>query len=94
MFKMAMSTQNPSKCEVRAVIRFLHAKGETAAEIHRQLVSVYGEDVMNRQNVTKWCREFKAGISDVHDEIRSGRPSVVTDEIIQKLMETFVLTDV
>jgi hypothetical protein len=27
-------------------IRFLHAKGETAAEIHRQLVSVYGKDVM------------------------------------------------
>jgi hypothetical protein len=43
---MAMSIQNPAKCEVCAVIRFLHAKGETAAEIHCQLVSVYGEDVM------------------------------------------------
>jgi hypothetical protein len=50
VFKMAVSIQNPAKCEVRAVIRFLHAKEETAAEIHRQLVSVYGEDVMNRQN--------------------------------------------
>jgi hypothetical protein len=37
---MAVSIQHPTKCEVRAVIRFLHAKGETAAEIHRQLVSV------------------------------------------------------
>jgi hypothetical protein len=34
VFKMAMSIQSPAKCEVRAVIRFLHAKGETAAEIH------------------------------------------------------------
>jgi hypothetical protein len=75
---MVMSVQNPAKCEVRTVIRFIHAKGETAAEIHRQLVSVY-EDVMNRQNVAKWCREFEAGRSDDHDE-----PSVVTDEIIQK----------
>jgi hypothetical protein len=50
---MAVSIQNPAKCEVRAVIRFLHAEGQTAAEIHRQLVSVYGEGVMNRQNVEK-----------------------------------------
>jgi hypothetical protein len=38
---------------------------------------------MNRQHMAKYCREFEAG-RDVHDEIRSGRPSVVTDEIIQK----------
>jgi hypothetical protein len=37
---MAILIQNPTKCEVHAVIQFLHAKGETAAEIHRQLVSV------------------------------------------------------
>jgi hypothetical protein len=46
---MAVSIQNPAKCEIRAVIRFSHAKVETAAEIHRQLVSVYSEDVTNRQ---------------------------------------------
>ncbi|PNF30213.1 hypothetical protein B7P43_G02594, partial [Cryptotermes secundus] len=78
---------NPAKREVRAVIRFLHAKGETAAEIHLQLVSVYGRDLMNRQNVAKWCREFEGGRNDVHDEIKSGRPSVVTDEVIQKTDE-------
>jgi hypothetical protein len=76
-----VSIQNLAKCEVRAVIRFLHAKEETAAEIYRQLVSVYGEDVMKRQNVAKWCREFETGRSDVHD----GMPSVATDEIIQKI---------
>jgi hypothetical protein len=84
---MAVSILNPAKCEVRAVIRFLCAKGETAAEINRQLVSVHGEGVMNRQNVAKWCREFEAGRCDVHEEIRSGRPSVVTAEIIPKIYE-------
>jgi hypothetical protein len=79
-FKMAVSIQNPAECEVRAVIRF-------PAEIHCQLVSVYGEDVMNRQNVAKWCHEFEVGRSDVHDEIRNGRPSVVTNKIIQKTDE-------
>jgi hypothetical protein len=65
---MAVSIQNPAKCEVRAVIRFLHAKGENAAEIHHHLVSVYSEDVTKRQNVAKWCCEFEAGRSDVHVE--------------------------
>jgi hypothetical protein len=49
---------------------------------------------MNRQKVAKWCLEFEVGRSDVHHEIRSERPSVVTDEIIQKMMKTFMLTDV
>jgi hypothetical protein len=29
---------------------------------------------MNRQNVTKWCREFSEGRTDVHDEQRSDGP--------------------
>jgi hypothetical protein len=82
---MAVSVQIPAKCD--AVNRFLHAKWETAAEIRRKIVSVYGEGVVNRQNVGKWCREFEAGRSDVHAEIRRGKPFVVTDEIIQKTEE-------
>jgi hypothetical protein len=67
VFKIAVLIQTPIKCVVRAVIRFFHVKGETA-EIPCQLVSVYGEDVMNKQNLAKWCPEFEAGRSDVHDE--------------------------
>jgi hypothetical protein len=37
--------------------------------------------------VRKWCREFKDGRTDVHDEQRSGRPSV-SDETIAKVEET------
>jgi len=49
---MAAPIQSPAKCEVRSVIRFLNAKGERPAEIHKQIVALYG-NVMNRQNVTK-----------------------------------------
>jgi hypothetical protein len=38
---------------------------------------------MSVQHVHKWCREFKDGHTDVHDEQRSGRPSV-SDETIAK----------
>jgi hypothetical protein len=44
---MAAPIQNPAKCEVRSVIRFLNAKDERPAEIHKQIVAVHG-NVMNR----------------------------------------------
>jgi hypothetical protein len=75
---MAAPIQSPAKCEVLSVIRFLNAKGERPAEIHKQIVAVYGS-VMNRKNVTKWCREFFEGRTDVHDEKSNGRPSLISD---------------
>ncbi|UYV82698.1 hypothetical protein LAZ67_22000595 [Cordylochernes scorpioides] len=37
---------------------------------------VYGEKCMDIKNVRKWCREFNEGRINVHDEQRSGRPSL------------------
>ena len=79
---MAAPIQSSTKCEVRSVVRFLNAKGERPAEIHKQIVAVYG-NVMNRQNVTKWCREFSEGRTDVHFEQRSGRASLISDDLLQ-----------
>jgi hypothetical protein len=56
VFEMAAPIQRPAKCEVRSVISFLNAKGERPAETHKQIFAIYG-NVINRQNVTKWCRE-------------------------------------
>jgi len=49
---MAALIQSSAKCEVLSFIRFLNAKAEHPAEIHKQIVAVCG-NVMNRQNVTK-----------------------------------------
>ena len=37
---MAAPIQSPAKCEVLSVTRFLNAKGERPAEIHKQIVAV------------------------------------------------------
>jgi len=55
-------------------------KSEHPAEIHKQIVAAYG-NVMNRQNVKKWCREFSEGRTDVHVEQRSGRSSLISDHL-------------
>jgi hypothetical protein len=80
VFEMAAPIQSPAKCEVCSDIRFLNTKGEHPAEIHKQIVAVYG-DIMNRQNVMKWCCEFSKGRTDVHDKQRSSRPSLISDDL-------------
>ncbi|GBM12460.1 hypothetical protein AVEN_55296-1 [Araneus ventricosus] len=84
MFK---TISDPADCEVRSVIRFLNAKKVRPAEIHRQLVEIYGENVMTDGMVRKWVRQFNDGHTNVHDEARSGRPSVVNDGLVAKVNE-------
>ena len=76
---MATRDACPAKCEVRSVIRFLNLQGQPAVRIHEELVSVYGTGVMSVEKVRKWCREFKAGRTDVHDLSRSGRPNTAVN---------------
>jgi transposase len=83
VFEMAAPIESPAKCEVRSIIRFLDTKGVRPAKVHKQIVAVYGT-VMNRQNVTKWCSEFSKGRTDVHDEQRSSRPSLISDDLLQE----------
>jgi transposase len=75
----------PASCEVRAVIRFLHVEGQSAAEMHRRLCRVYGDNVMSDSFVREWCRKFRDGRTDVHDGCGQGRHSIVTDELVQKV---------
>jgi len=52
---------NPADCEVRGVIRFLQVENVRPSEIHRRLVEIYGEHVMNAASVRKWCTMFRIG---------------------------------
>jgi hypothetical protein len=49
------------KEEMRSVIRFLRAKKVPPVEIHRELLTVYGANVMTVQHMRKWCGEFDSG---------------------------------
>jgi hypothetical protein len=81
---------NPTSCEIRAVIRFLHAKNMSAAEIHCELCAIYGQYVMSEGTVRQWRRLFEDGRTDVHDEERSGQSFVESDDLVQVLTKSFV----
>jgi transposase len=57
----------------------------SAVEIHHELCAVYGQNVMSEGTARQWCRMFKDGRINVHDEERSGRPSVVSDDLVQNV---------
>ena len=76
-----------SDVEVRSVIRFLRFKKNSPIEIHRELKAVYGDKVMSVQHVRKWCRLFDEGRNQVADHARSGRPSVVNDDLVRRVEE-------
>jgi hypothetical protein len=52
---MCPATHSPASCEIRVVIRFLHAKNINAAEIRRELcAAVYGQNVMSEGTARQW----------------------------------------
>ncbi|GFV36632.1 HTH_48 domain-containing protein [Trichonephila clavipes] len=84
---MFETIDQPADCEIRSVIRFLTAKNVSAAEIHRQISDVYGPNAMSSSKVRKWLRAFKGGRENVNDEPRFGRPSVITDDLVNVVDE-------
>jgi transposase len=81
----------PISCEVRAVICLLHTEGQNAAEIHCRLRRVYGDNVTSDSCVRDWCKKFRYGRSDVHDEGGQERHSILTDERVQIIQPMHVL---
>ena len=78
---------NMADCEIRSVIRFLKARNVLPSEIHHQICQVYGDNVMSDGMVRKCVRMFNEGGENVHDEVRSGRPSLVNDDLVRKVNE-------
>ena len=80
----------PSDCEVQSVIKVLNAHSIAPIEIHCHLCQVNGPNVMTKQMVHCWCRQFTAGQQHVHDEEHSGRLSLITDDLVE-LMQLCIM---
>jgi len=84
MFK---KIEGAADCEIRSVIRFLNAGNVLPSEIHHQICQVYGDNAMSDGMVRKWVRMFNEGRENVYDEARSGRPSLVNDDLLLNVSE-------
>jgi hypothetical protein len=82
---MCPAIDNPASCEIDAVIHFLHARNMSAAKIHYELFTIYDQNVMSEGTVRQWCRMFKYGQTDVHNKEQSGRPTAVSNDLVQSV---------
>jgi len=57
------------------------------SEIHHQICKVYGDNAMSDGMVRKFVRMFNEGRENLHDAARSGRPSLVNDNLLGKVNE-------
>ena len=57
------------------------------SKIHHQICQVYEDNAMSDGMIRKWVRMFNEGRENVHDEARSGRPSLVKDDLVRKVNE-------
>ena len=62
---------------------FSAAEGHSAAQIHRRMSAVYASNFMSDKCVREWYRKFRNGKTGVHNEGGQGRPSLVTDDLVQ-----------
>ena len=85
MFK---TIEGAADSEIRSVIRFLNSRNVLPSEIHYQIRQVYGDNAMSDGMVRKWVPMFNEGRENVHDEARSGRPSLVNDDLLRKVNES------
>jgi len=81
---MFETIEGAADCEIRSVIRFLKARNVLQSEIHHQTFQVYGDNAMSDGMVRKWVRMLNEGWENVHDEARSGRPSLVQADDFNK----------
>jgi hypothetical protein len=87
VFTIFKKIEKLAACEIRPVIRFLNARNLKPTDIHRQLCEVYGEYAMSDSVVRRWVRHFNEGRENVHDDPRSGRPSVVNKDLVRAVEE-------
>ena len=66
---------------------FLNARNVLPSEIHHQICQVYGDNALSDGMVRKWVRMLNEGRENVHDEVRSGHPSLVNDDLVCKVNE-------
>jgi len=71
-----MASDMEVRMKQRCVIEFLHAEKIKIApnDIHRRLLSVYGDQTVDVSTVRRWVARFNRGDNDVKDRPRSGRP--------------------
>lgn len=71
----------------RHILLFYFKKGKRAAEAHKKICNVYGDDALTERVCQKWFAKFRSGDFDVSDASRSGRPAEIDSAVIKNTVD-------
>ncbi|XKL61874.1 hypothetical protein PGB90_001707 [Kerria lacca] len=84
---MCALAEPASKCEQRPVVRFPLLEKQTPAATAKRLKEIYGDKALSCVHIWKWCKQFQEGRTNLHNENRSGCPSIITEELVNSVQE-------
>jgi len=59
-----------------------------AKDIHKEMLSMYGEHCLSRQAVHNWVQKFSEGQTSIKDEHQAGWPvEIATPETLQRVKD-------
>ena len=76
------------KIKIRCSILYEFKLGRKTSDATRNIRKVFGEDAVSDRNAQFWFAKFRRGDESLDDDPRTGRPSVVSDEILRDEIES------
>lgn len=82
-----MSETIQNKEEIRYLLKFYFKKRKNATYAVKKICDVYGPDTVSERSAREWFSRFRAGIFEVKDAPRSGRPIADKDDEIVRIIQ-------
>lgn len=74
------------KLHIRNCILYAFDRGLSGAAAAREICSVYGDDATSKATCERWYEKFRSGDKSLEDKPRSGRPSSIDDDELEKMI--------
>lgn len=75
------------KLNVRTCLFYEYKLGTTATEATKKIRTVFGNESLQVRVAQIWYGKFKDGHTNVQDDARSGRPSLIDDGLLRTAIE-------
>ena len=84
---LKMSTFVPNKVYLQGILLHYFILNKSAAEAHRILIEIYGDNTLSDTTCRDWFRRFNNNDFKLEDKERSGTPKTFEDKELEEILE-------